>query len=175
MENMAFKISPKPTQMVHSATLKSNTGEAELVIEFITPAKYTCQPGFESSIRLNGIHWDGDHTHPFQTAINGLWLMAEDLMALRDYIVNYINQPLDRLNPEDLKGEFELARLPDQSLRFRFEPESGSSSKLNPEVFITMTAGRLRSEFHFVTDQSCLAIFAREMSAPLRGSHENTV
>ena len=76
-------------------------------------------------------------------------------------------QSLDHLIAEDLNGGFELARLPWQSIHIRFGPRSDTVSNLNPVVSITFSAGTLRGEFHFVTDQSCLGLFAQELSIAL--------
>lgn len=155
------------------ATLPSNSGRAQLVIEIGPPALYACDAGFESSLHLGGEHWDGDHSFPFSTTIEGLWLRAADLATLRDHIARWIRQPLDRLDAEDLNSAFELARLPGQSINIRFGPRSDIVSALNPVVSIAFAAGALHGEFHFVTDQSCLALFAKELSDELAASHEN--
>lgn len=147
--------------------LRSNSGEAEFKIERGGPSEYGHEPGFESSIQLRGEHSDGDHTFPFSTSIEGLWLRATDLGELRDHITRWIRQPLSLLNVDDLNGEFELARLPHQRVCVRFGPHPGKVSNWNPVVFIIYSAGELRGEFHFETDQSCLTLFAQELSAEL--------
>ena len=154
------------------ATLRSNSGEARFVIEPGAPAEYAHDPGFESSVHIRGHHWDGDHTFPFSTSIEGLWLRAADLTTLRDHISRWLRQPLDHLVAEDLTSDFQLARLPGQSVHFRFGPRTDTISDRNPVVSIVYSAGALHGEFHFVTDQSCLAIFVQELSAELVGSHE---
>jgi hypothetical protein len=157
------------------ATLPSNNGEAQFVVELSAPAEYAHDSGFDSSITLRGRHWDGDHTFPFSTSIEGLWLRAADIVALRDHIVRWIRQPLDRLIAEDLSAEFQLARLPGQSIRVRFGPRDDTISDRHPVLSISFSAGALQGEFHFVTDQSCLAVFAEELSTELVSSHENAV
>jgi hypothetical protein len=154
-----------------TATLKSNDGEAEFRIEFGTPADYATDSGFESSIFLCGQHWDGEHTFPLRSSIEGLWLRSADILALREHILRWIGQPLDRLLVEDLNGDFQLGRLPGQSVRILFGPYGETKSHLNPTVTIRFSAGVLHGEFYFITDQSCLAIFAQQLSAltPLKG------
>src|ERR1043166_3430058 len=147
-----------------AATLPSNNGGARFVIELGAPAEYAHDPGFESSVALHGHHWDGDHTFPFSTSVEGLWLRAADMIALRDHIARWIRQPLDRLIADDLSAEFQLARLPGQSIRVRFGPRDDTISERHPVFSISFSAGALQGEFHFVTDQSCLALFVEELS-----------
>lgn len=157
-----------------SATLSSNSGEGQFVIELGASAEYACDHGFESSVHFRGRHWDGDHTFPFSTSIDGVWLRSADLTALRDHIARWTRRPLDLLTGEDLSSDFELAGLPGQSIRVRFGPRPDTISDLNPVVSITFSAGDLKGEFHFVTDQSCLALFARELSVDLVGSNDSS-
>jgi hypothetical protein len=155
-----------------AATLPSNNGEAQFAIELGAPAEYAHDSGFESSITLRGRHWDGDHTFPFSTSIEGLWLCATDIVALRDHIARWTRQPLERLIADDLSAEFQLARLPGQSIRVRLGPRDDTISDRHPVFTISFSAGSLQGEFHFVTDQSCLALFVEELSTELAGSHE---
>ena len=153
-----------------SATLPSNSGEERFVIKLGAPNEYAHEPGFESSILLSGRHWDGDHTFPFSTFIEGLWLRSADLAKLRDHIAQWAALPLERLVADELNGDFKLARLPGQHVSLRFGQGSDTISDLNPVVSLTFSAGALRGEFHFVTDQSCLTLFAQELSAELSKS-----
>ncbi len=153
------------------ATLRSNCGRDEFIVKCVTPVEYANDLGFESCVYLRGHHWDDGHTFPLSMSFDGLWLRSADLMALYEHIERWINQPLDRLHVDDLSGDFELARLPGQSVRIDFGPRPDTISGLNPVVSITLSAGKLHSEFHFTTDQSCLTIFAQELSAELRVLH----
>jgi hypothetical protein len=158
-----------------AATLSSNNGEAQFVIELSAPVEYAHDAGYESSIHLRGRHWDGDHTFPFSSSISGLWLRAADLAALREHVFQWLRQPLACLIVEDLSADFQLARLPGQSLQVRFGPRPDTISGLNPIVTIAFSSGTLWGEFHFVIDQSCLALFAQELSGELIGSHESAI
>jgi hypothetical protein len=158
-----------------AATLRSNDGEAEFAVAFDTPTEYAHDPGFEASVHVRGQHWDGDHTHPLSASVEGLWLRLADVVALRDHIADWGAQPLDRLVPESLNREFRLARLPEQCVHIRFGPRPDTASHLHPVISITVSAGAFHCEFHFATDQSCLALFAQELSSECIGSHENAV
>lgn len=150
-----------------SATLQSNSGESRFAIELGLPAEYAHDPGFESSISFRGEHWDGDHTFPLSSMIEGLWLRTGDLVALLDHIAQWVRQPLDQLMANGLNGAFELARLPGQSVRVRFGSRENTTSDLDPVISVSFSAGALQGEFHFTTDQSCLALFVEELSAQL--------
>ena len=146
------------------ATLPSNNGNSQFVVELLAPAEHDSHgPGFESAIHLRGRHWDGDHEFPFTTSIDGFWLRTADLNALRDHLSRWLRQPLDRLVSDDLSADFQLARLPGQSLHIRFGPRADTISERNPVVTIAFSVGALRGEFHFVTDQSCLTLFAQDL------------
>jgi hypothetical protein len=151
------------------ATLQSNSSDAQFVIKLATPAEYAHVPGFESSVTLHGQHWDGDHTFPFSTSVKGLWLRAADIVALRDHVTRWLRQPLDRLVADKLNAEFQLARLPGQNICVRFGPRAETISDHHPVFSISFSAGALQGEFHFVTDQSCLALFVEELSTALVG------
>jgi len=147
-------------------TLPSNSGEEQFLIEFGMPAEYAHDRGFEASITLRGQHWDGDHHYPFSTRIDGLCLRATDLIDFRDHIIRWVRQSIDRLKADDLSAEFQLARLPGQSVCVRFGGRPDTISEC-PVCSVTLSAGALLGDFHFVTDQSCLALFAKELSSEL--------
>jgi hypothetical protein len=149
------------------ATLASNDGEARFVIELSARTEYADDAGFESTITLRGRHWDGDHTFPFCTSIEGLWLRA-DVVALLNHVTRWIGRPLARLIVEDLSAEFQLARLPGQRVQVRMGPRDDTISDGHPLFTVSFSAGALQGEFHFVTDQSCLAIFVAELSTEFR-------
>jgi hypothetical protein len=149
------------------ATLMSNRGDEKLSIELGKPSEFTACPGFESTIRLAGRHWGCDDTRLATIVLDGIWLSCAELKALHDHIANWIDQPLDCMAAENLTGDFELTRLPGESVLVSFGPRSDTISFRNPVVSIVMSASTLRGEFHFVTDQSCLRIFAQELSGLL--------
>jgi hypothetical protein len=147
------------------ATLSSNNGRSQFAIELGAPQEYACDPGFESSVTIRGQHWDGDHTFPLSTSIDGVWLRTADIVALRNHIARWLQQPLDRLVADDLNAEFELARLPGQSVLMRFGARDDTISDRHPVFSVSFSAGALHGEFHFVADQSCLALFAEGLSS----------
>lgn len=153
------------------ATLNSNSGGAAITLAFGASSEYAHDPGFDASIDIRGQHWDGDHTFPIHSSVSGVWLRAQDVAELRDFISRWLAQPLEQLRTEGLDGEFQLARLPEQNVTLRFGSREDTISHLNPVVTAELAAGALRVEFHFVTDQSCLTIFSRELTALLSQAH----
>lgn len=152
-----------------TAALVSNGGDAQFIFEFSSPADFDGEAGIESSLHLRGEHRDDDHPFPFSTSIEGLWLRTADLNALQEHISGWLCRPLDGLIAEDLNADFELAPLPGQSVRLRFCPRPDTVSGRLPVVTISFSAGELRGEFHFVTDQSCLGLFCAGLAAQCAG------
>jgi len=150
------------------ATLRSNSGTSDLSIELISASEYAHDRGFDVSVQLRGSHWDGEHEHPFLTSVEGIWLRLADLAALREHMVQWLNGPLECLIAEHLDAEFELACMCEQKLGVRFGSRQDTISHFNPVVSITLCAGATRNEFHFVSDQSCLGIFAQELFAMIQ-------
>ena len=107
---------------------------------------------------------------PFSVSIDGLWLGTADLIALREHISKWLQQPLHCLTTEHLNSEFQLARLPGQSVHIRFGPRPDTNDSFNPVITISFSAGALQGEFHFVADQSCLRLFAQELPMARRNA-----
>jgi hypothetical protein len=145
------------------ATLSSNGGHAELAIEFCAPTQYAHEAGFESIIRFRDESWDGDHSFPIETTIEGVCLRARELHSMMDHIANWTSRPLDQLIIDDLNGDFDLTLRSGQRVGISFGPRSDTISDRKPVVSIKLGVWHLHAEFHFVTDQSCLAIFARQI------------
>jgi hypothetical protein len=156
-----------------TAILRSNSGQSEVMVDLVQSTACAHDAGFESSVSIRAEHWDGDHSHPTAISIEGLWLRADGLRELLDHIASWTNRPLDQLISERLDGSFDLARLPSQRFSITFGTRPDTITQLNPVVSILLAAGALRSEFHFVTDQSCLAMFSTELGSQLRESQLN--
>jgi hypothetical protein len=151
------------------AHLRSDDGESLLALGLEQRAEYATEPGFEGSVRFQGQHWDGDHHHSLQVSVNGLWLRFDGLRALCDFVATWLARPLHELTPEYLVGEFQLARLPGQSVIVRLGPRSEVEQTRNPIVTVVLAAGSLSGEYYFPSDQSCLGAFTRELTDALVG------
>lgn len=151
-----------------TASLPSNDGDARITFGLDCPSNYAGELGFESAIQIQGRHWDGDHTHPIVISVAGIWLSVADLRKLRDHVIGWNSLPLDQMDPSLLDGIFDLATLPGQKACLSFGPTSNVISGMNPLVSILVDAGPLSSRYCFVTDQSCLALFAEELSNAIK-------
>lgn len=154
-----------------AANLPSNDGATRFTIELSAPVEYATDAGYESSVHLHGRHSGGDDMVPFSVFIDGLWLRAMDLIALREHISHWLQLPFDS---QDLNGEFQLARLPGQGIHIRFGARPDTHDSFHPVITISFSAGALQGSFHFVTDQSCLRLFVQELSMALAGLHERS-
>lgn len=157
-----------------SATLLSNDGESRFTMTLDAYSEYAHESGFDSSIQFDGRHWDGDHTHPVSAAADVVWLRCADLESLCEHIQRWVSLPLTDLRVERLSGEFELAGLPGQRVWVRFGERSDTIASLNPVVSLVLAAGPFFSEFHFVTDQSCLGSFLNDLITDI-AAHKKSV
>ena len=117
----------------------------------------------EVHLRIASTHYDGDHDQPSVVSIEGLWLRLGSIQSLAAAIQRWVDQPLEALAGSAFSGHFPLARLEHQSLDLRFGPRADTISGSNPVVTASFSAGPLRGDIHFVTDQSCLRNFAADL------------
>src|ERR1700733_4377304 len=103
-----------------TVTLRSNSGNSELIIDLESKSEYGSESGFDSSINLSSSHWDGEHTFPAGFKVGGIWIRRNDLISVRSLLSEWVGQPLNQLVASELIGEFQLARLPGQSFILKF-------------------------------------------------------
>jgi hypothetical protein len=145
------------------AVLRSNRGESELVMRLVplTPTECAC------SLRLTGEHWDGDHHEPFTASVDGFILTNAALKALHRHVVSWLDGPLEELVSARLDASFELAGH-GHTLGFRFGPiDKVINQRGKPVVSLGFSIGTLSGSAHFVTDPSCLALFADTLGQAL--------
>ena len=150
-----------------TVVLRSNKGTSQFELKLEAPAEYAHELVYESTIRIKGEHYDGDHSFPLSTEVDGVWLSGTELVSLRDHMVKWVKQPLDQLIVENLTAEFQLASLQFQSFTIRFGARDNVISEQNPVVSISFLFGKLSGEYYFVTDQTCLTSFSNELSDEL--------
>jgi len=143
------------------AILNSNSGDTKLELLFKCQASYAHESGYESTVRIKGRHWDGDHVFPLSVKMEGIWLRSDDLIKMEHHISSWLKQPIDKIEVDDLSKEFELARLPEQSVLISFGSRADTVSSMNPVVTISFSAGPLKGNHHYITDQTCLEMFAK--------------
>lgn len=137
-------------------TLNSNLSYES--IQLIPVSMGDCNGEFE--LRINGQHWDGDHEHAVRLTSESILLSCGRLRLLVDNI--HIWLELD--SSLAFAGEYPLAvDTANAELTLIFADRSDTiSSDDKPVVTATYRIGRLVGEFSFVTDQSCLKLFADE-------------
>lgn len=168
MEDRSRWQTDRPVDSEFLAILRSNCGDSALTFDLSEPETYAHAPGYKASLFIRTNHWDGEHTHSITAMTQGMWLHHHKLVELSDHIIAWIRKPLDQLLSEPLSGVFELAELPEQHVRIEFCESDDHSSSLGMLVRVLIEAAAFRSQFHFVTDPSCLALFTEEMSARLK-------
>jgi len=141
-----------------------------LTIDLVAAARCGRDAGFQSSVAIRTENWDGDHAHPTALLVEGLWLRRADLSELVERVRAWTKRPLDQLDATRLDGTFELARLPGQRLSITFGARSDTVAHHNPVASALVAINAFSCEFHFVTDQSCLTLFACELGNLLHGA-----
>ena len=117
----------------------------------------------EFELNLQGQHWDGDHEHAIRLTSESIFLSCDRLRALVERIHAWLES--DDAGRISFAGDFPLASntsTAEFGLTFADRPDTISSDD-KPVVTATYRIGRLAGEFSFVTDQSCLANFARDI------------
>lgn len=147
------------------ATLRSNRGDEEASFEFEPPGEHVDVVTTLLTMRFRGRNWDGDHDHDISVRVEGLWVRRADVASLRDHIDAWVRRPMTGLDPRLLDARFRLCRQAGQTLDLLFGARADVISDELPLLTVSFEAGRLAGGFHLVVDQSCLDIFARELSA----------
>jgi hypothetical protein len=151
------------------ASIRSNRGDSELSIRFDSAYTVESDRGFHSTITVAEEYWDGDHDLPVKIDLDGFWLSREQLTEMSHYLTDWCNRPLEQLAASHLQRDFELCRLPGQSAMLSFGPRADTIDERKPVLTIALKLGRLTTGIHFVTDQSCIAIFANELAKLISG------
>jgi hypothetical protein len=146
------------------AILKSISGEAEFGVVLDLPldkliTDYAQEPSFLASVYLCGQH----QVYEFATFVRHIRLRFSEATALWEHLVCWNNQ-IENLSVKDLSREFELGHMPGESVHICFGPSHDPYSERHPLVSISVSAGALHGEYHFVTDQSCFSLFVQDFS-----------
>lgn len=164
------RLTESGTCILNLLTLNSNSGSSSVSVEIVSTSTYATRAGFDANISVKGIHFDGDHDHPINFEIEGLFLPNDELARLCDRIGDWTNQPLDKLAGTVFEGEFSF-EAPGQKFRLRFGEREDTISALNLVVTVEIESGRFVVETSFVTDQSCLHNFAQSLGKEIADSH----
>jgi len=121
----------------------------------------------EFELSINGQHWDGDHEHSIRLTSESILLSCDRLRELVTRLHDWLNAIDGGRLP--FTGEFALtddAAHVELVLVFADRPDTISSDD-KPVVTAHFRIGRLIGESSFVTDQSCLSLFADEIGRTL--------
>ncbi len=112
----------------------------------------------EFELRINGQHWDGDHEHTIRLISESMLLSCDRLRLLVDNIQTW----LESNSSLAFAGKYPLAvDTANVELDLIFADRTDTiSSDEKPVLTATYRIGRLFGEFSFVTDQTCLKLFA---------------
>lgn len=118
----------------------------------------------EFELNINGQHWDGDHEHAIRITAESIFLSCDRLRELVNRIHGWLNS--DDCGRLPFIGEFPLTNeTANAELNLIFAARSDTiSSEDKPVVTANYRIGRMTGEFSFVTDQSCLKLFADEVN-----------
>jgi hypothetical protein len=145
------------------AVLSSNRGDDRLTLSFGARFEWQGQPALEAILKLEGVHFDGDHDHTLDVTIEGLALAVHSLGSLSRELEAWLSLPLEQLESSKLASEHSLALGTGQRLDMIFGDREDTISERHPVLTIGFGAGRLRGQHHFVTDQSCIRLFNDEL------------
>ena len=134
-------------------------------MEFGDQQEYATDPGVLLNLDFRGEHWDGDHEHDVLIQVEGLWARLADVIDFSKHIGDWVRLSMVNLDPTQLDRKFRFCRLPGQQLDFEFGSVPEVISGMNPVITITFAAGKLNGSFRMVVDQSCLNLFATDLSA----------
>lgn len=117
----------------------------------------------DCAVKLYARIWDGDHEQSASLSVENIVLSASRLGELRNRIETWLASK--QVGTVALSGEYQLTA--DGYSRFDLifgmrDDIIASSDK--PVVTIGFKIGRINGEFCFVTDQSCLKLFAEDVA-----------
>jgi hypothetical protein len=149
-------------------TLASNSGDDKLVLSIASRFDWDGEPGLETSLLVVTRHWDGDHDNEIRLVIPGLCLGIEALRTLHDRLAAWLSRPLAELVTAKLTTDAPLALPPGQRLDVAFGPRADTLDGMNQTVTLLFGTTRLKGDVHFVTDQSCVRLFANGLAGALQ-------
>jgi hypothetical protein len=166
---------PSPSDNVEShqkpitrAILPSNSGDAFLRIDFIEQESPNDSRDRMTDLEIVVPNWgSGYPPQPCQIKIRGLRFRTERLRVMLHALDEWLNLPIDKVARNKFTGAFELgSERRFGRLLLSFGDREGIISDLNQLVSI-VTEGALRAECHFVTDQSCMRLFADDLRSTI--------
>jgi hypothetical protein len=165
--------SPPDSPQSHSkpvarAILPSNSGHASLRIDFVERGLPKESPDRMTDLEIVVPNWDSGYPpQRCQIKIRGLRLRTEQLRAMLHALDTWLNLPIDQVFHNKFTGAFELgSETRHGRLLLSFGDREGRISGSNPLVSI-LIQGAMRAECDFVTDQSCMRLFADDLRSAI--------
>ena len=143
---------------IPTITLHANMSDESLELKVISkmPGKIDC------SVTINARIWDGDHDQSTSLMVDHLVLSASRLCELRKQIEAWLDSK--NVGTVAFSGEYSLAAQGSSRLDLNFGTRMDViASGDKPVVTVIFKTGRINGEFCFVTDQSCLKLFAEDV------------
>jgi len=135
--------------------LRSNSGDALakwVVQEVSTAGAIVCD--FQLTCSYAGQAED----HPVLVGAKRLGLGQRELEDVERQLRTWADLPLSELSKAPLKARFSAGAVFDNSVLLTFAPRPDVISSHNQVASFTLAVGKLRGEFVFVTDQSCIRL-----------------
>ncbi|HLY11707.1 MAG TPA: hypothetical protein VKW04_20570 [Planctomycetota bacterium] len=121
--------------------------------------------GLVLQILLKGVCWTSDDLPEAVLTARDVRIESEALLGMTASINTWVGLPLEEQKGKPLVERFVLVKG-DGHLELRFGPrEDMIASGGNPILTVVYDFGRLRGQFSFQTDQSCLRQFGDEIRA----------
>lgn len=117
-------------------------------------------------MKINARIWDGDHEQTAAFVVDNLVLSGARLRQLKNDIDDWLGSM--HVGTVAFSGEYALAADGYSTLDLIFRHrEDIITSNDKPVVTIKFRVGRVVGEFCFVTDQSCLRLFADDLAGAI--------
>ena len=149
-------------------TLSSNRGSESLSIDFQGRNDCGPDPGADARVTARLSSWATGEPRPTGIDLGCVQLSLSEASSLLSDIENWLALPLDRLAQTPLASTCDLAFAPSDKLTLSLGARDDIISEGKPVLTISFSVGSLSGEAHFVSDQSCLAEFARSLASALK-------
>ena len=153
------------------STLFASNDLRSLSLDLVCASTYANTRGFDATLELRDVHWDGDHEHPISLRVEGVFLSRLELNSMCNRIDAWVGQPLEKLAGTEFSAEFRF-NVPSQDILLEFGNRQDLISAQNQGIAVRITSGRFSSQTSFVTDQSCLRLFSRELRREIETMQE---
>ncbi len=139
--------------------LHSNCGDHRLEFLSMSELRVDGEPAYDVSIRVAGQHFDGEHSRSVSAMTDGLYVSQRELRRMVEELRGWLALSLAEMAAAPLAGTYSLSPTKDQRLDITFGEREDVIAASNHVVSFRIEVGRLRAQYFFVTDQSCVRAF----------------